>query len=357
MISDAHQPSTRNDTMKSIVAVAFMLATSTLVSTRAQAVPGQQVNYVISLKTASYNNAEYFETDAQGGGPNGPGAAQVTMHLVGTKLGWDNATPPATGEVDPLVVESYQGGPGGQNTTSDTSAALMTARNNCNGFSNAIEAQASQYLPGQPGVPLLQVDGQFLGVDSCTKGVAGSVSGLTLGLTYAPAVHTGDWDAITLDTPGVGYSSTPSTTHWDHYVVASTPAGTIDWQVGYGGNEFLSGNLTLFGYVRAQATDIVDWAPKGHTLNSSDCGTLTRDETTDPHYVLIPALKGTGIPVGCTARFEQATPEGTILGASASGMTLHTLAGVTNKASKGQWSIVEFFVDSSSTVVMRGDVE
>ena len=48
---------------------------------------------------------------------------------------------------------------------------------------------------------------------------------------------------------------------------------------------------------------------------------------------------------------------GAIYGAAANGMTLHAMPGVTSKRSKGQWSVVEFIVDSSSTVVMRGDVE
>ena len=139
-------------------------------------------------------------------------------------------------------------------------------------------------------------------------------------------------------------------------MAASNAQGNVERWVTYGGNEFLNGNLTTYGYVRSQATDILDYAPQGHTLNPNDCGALTRDETTSPHYVTIPSLSGTGIPVGCIARFEQATSGGTIYGAGSNGMTLNVAPGVSQNASKGQWSIVEFVVDSSSTVIMRGDV-
>ena len=118
---------------------------------------GQQVNCDVSLTGTSYTNAEAFKTDVSGGGPNGPGAAQITMHLLDKKLDWDNTNPPPTGEVDGFEVDAYNGGPVNTgNGTADTSGALITAHNNCNGFSNAIEAQASQYLPGNGGnSPLL----------------------------------------------------------------------------------------------------------------------------------------------------------------------------------------------------------
>ena len=322
------------------------MAASAFAPARAQSTTtGQQVNYSVTLSGTSADNAEAFQTLVTGGGPNGPGAAQVTMHLLSQKSGWDNSTAPATGEVDPLVVESYQGGPASTTSTADTSAILANAHNNGNGYANGMTAQADQYTPGSSGNPIAQLDSQ---VANIVEGSAGG-SGFDANMIMIPAAHSGAYIAFSANTPGPGSSPVPPQDHWNYFFSGSSPTG-VTYYVDYLGNQFNGGTINATG-IRDNAAP--SYAGNGGLgINTSTCGITVINNNAGANNFTV----GSGLPVGCTVYVVQENANATITFVGASGVTAKEKGSTPNHTSTGQYSVARVFVDTSSTFILSGDV-
>ncbi|MCQ8279303.1 hypothetical protein NFI95_12710 [Acetobacteraceae bacterium KSS8] len=281
---------------------------------------------------------------ADGSGINGPRYAQFGGSLTAIKRGWsDPSATQGVGEVDGLSILVRQGGLG-----SDAGGILLNVQNTGLGFlamsemaSTSVDVNTSQIKDG--------IDIQEGVIDELNNNKIGTVYNMIYGVGTNAILIQNDQNASWQNVLRYTQDGNLKLLIDGNGVITATGLDISAAEL-HSGSEMHSG-ISTFQSLRLVSTPIIS-SDGTYSLTASSCGTLVRDLTAAPHTITIPS----GLPPGCHIEVVQAGANGTITFASGS-LTLEQVgSGQLSHTTKGQYAHVTIIVDSTTSVLITGDL-